>query len=248
MKRLFTAALIAAALAAAQAAAAELKVIAGGSLSGAFAELGPRFEQTSGHKLSISYAATPQLIKKATSGEAFDAAIVPREVFADAAAKARFVPGQPAPIGRVGYGIAVRAGSAKPDIGTPEAFKAALVKAQSVAFIPDSAAGAYVMKVFDRLGIAEVMKAKTKAQANTAGVVNAVASGEAELGVFLINVFAVPGLDIAGPFPDDLQQNLIYEGAATTDALNAAGAKAFIEFLRTPEAASVMKAKGMTPG
>jgi molybdate transport system substrate-binding protein len=177
----------------APAAADELKVIAGGSLGGAFAELAPRFEQASGHKLTIAYGATPQLINKATSGETFDVAVVPREVFADAAAKARFVPAPTVTIGRAGYGVAVRAGSARPDIGTPDALKAAMLKAQSVTFIPNGAAGAYVMNVFDRLGIGEAMRAKTKAQPNTAGVTNAIKYGDAEFDVFLVNVFAVPG-------------------------------------------------------
>ena len=102
--------------------------------------------------------------------------------------------------------------------------------------------------MFTRLGIDEVMKAKTNRQPNPAKVVQAIVNGDAELGVFLINVFATPGLDIVGPFPAELQNELVFEGALAADTKSAAAGKAFIEFLRAPEAAAVFKAKGMSPG
>jgi molybdate transport system substrate-binding protein len=247
-KSTVTAAILALALMSPAANAAELKVLAGGAFAGPLAEIGPKFESAFGHKLVIVYGAVPQLIKQAAAGEPFDVGILPRQVFADAAAAARFPPGPKAGIARVGYGVAVKAGAPKPDVSTPDALKATLLKAQSVVFLPESAAGAYVMSVFDRLGIGEAMKAKTKPQANAALIAQAVANGDAELGVFLINVFVVPGVDIAGPFPGDLQQELIYEGVSPIDSKQADAAKAFIDYLRTPEAVAVMKAKGVTPG
>src|ERR1700690_495304 len=89
--------------------AAELKVLAGGSLRSALTELGPQFERASGHKLTIHFDTTPNLIKLATSDDPFDLAVVPIDVFRDAAAKARFTPGPPFEFARVGYGVAVRA-------------------------------------------------------------------------------------------------------------------------------------------
>ena len=99
--------------------AAELKVLAGGSTTGWLNELGPQFEHASGHKLVIHFDSTPNLIKRAVSGAPFDLAVVPVDVFKDAAARARFVPGPTIDIARVGYGVIVRAGAPKPDISTP---------------------------------------------------------------------------------------------------------------------------------
>jgi molybdate transport system substrate-binding protein len=243
-KSVITAALLAALALPAQ--SAELRVMAGGSLAASFADLGPRFEKASGHKLTITFAATPQLIKQASSGETLDIAVVPREVFKDAQAAARLP--APAQIGRVGYGVAVRAGAPKPDLSTPEAFKATLLKAQSIVFLPESAAGAYIIKVFDQLGIAAEMKAKTRAVTATPQIAQTVANGDAELGLFLLNVLAVPGLDVAGPFPAPLQSELVYDGAVAADSKEAAAAKAFIDYLKTPEAMAVFKTKGITPG
>jgi molybdate transport system substrate-binding protein len=206
------------------------------------------FEKASGHKLSIHFDSTPNIIARVNSGTPFDVVVVPVDVFKDAAAKARFAPGPTVDIARVGYGLIVRAGATKPDISTPDAFKKALLAAPSIAFLPASAAGAYVTKVFERLGITEEMKAKTKAQAAPAQIAPAVAKGEAELGVFLTNVLAAPGVELVGPFPGDLQQELVFTSAVAADTREADAAKALIDYLRTQEATAIIKAAGMTPG
>jgi molybdate transport system substrate-binding protein len=227
--------------------AAELKVIAGGSMTASLKELGPAFERASGHKLDIAFAAAPELIKMATSAP-FDLGIVPMDVMKNEAARAKFAAGPTTDVAHIGFGVAVRAGAPKPDVSTPEALKAALLKAQSVAFLPESAAGAYVLKVFDRLGIADAMKGKSKPQTSPAAIPQAVAKGEAELGVFLTNVLSAPGVELAGPFPGDLQPDFVLAGAVAAESKDAPAAQAFVDYLKTPEAAAVFRAKGVTPG
>jgi molybdate transport system substrate-binding protein len=227
--------------------ASELELIAGGSLAGLFKELGPQFEKASGQTLSIHFDSAPNIISRINAGTPFDAVVVPIDVFKDAAVRSHLAEPM-VNIARVGFGVIIRAGAAKPDLSTPEAFKKALLAASSIASVPASAAGAYIATVYERLGIAEVMKAKTKVQAMPTSIAPAVASGEAELGIFLANVFNAPGIEIAGPFPADLQQELVFPAAIATNAKEPTAAKALIDFLKTPAAIAAIKAAGMTPG
>jgi molybdate transport system substrate-binding protein len=228
--------------------AAELQILAGGGMMAPLKELGAQFESASGHKIIFRFGTTPELIKLATSGDAFDLAVVPSEVFKDAAAQSQLMPGPTTDIARVGLGVAIRSGAPKPDISSPEALKQTLLKAQSVATIPASAAGAQVLRLFERLGISDTMKAKTKAQPGPAQVVQAVANGEAELGVFLANVLSAPGLDLLGPFPAELQQEVIFTAGIAAQTERADASKAFITYLTTPAAIALIKAKGINPG
>jgi molybdate transport system substrate-binding protein len=223
----------------------ELKLIAGGSLAGLFRELAPLFEKASGHSLSIHFDATPNIISRINSGTPFDAVVVPIDVFKDSVAKERLT--DPIEIARVGYGVIVRAGTAKPDLSTVDTFKKTLLAASSVASVPASAADAYVTKVYERLGIADEMKAKTKVEALPAAIAPSVAKGEAELGIFLTNVFNAPGIELAGAFPADLQQELVFAAAIAKNATATGAATALLDFLKTPPAVATIKTAGMTP-
>src|ERR1700736_3454206 len=228
--------------------ASELKLVAGGSLVPLFKELGPQFEKASGHKLSIHFDSTPSIVARVASGTPFDAVVVPIDVFKDAGAKARFAPGTTVDIARVGFGVIVRAGAPKPDISTPDALKQTLLAAPSIAFVPASAAGAYITSVFGRLGIDKNMQAKTRPESAPVKIAPAVARGDAALGVFLMNVLVAPGVELVGPFPAELQQELVFTAAVAADSKQADAAKALIDYLRTPAAAATIKAAGMTPG
>jgi molybdate transport system substrate-binding protein len=217
-------------------------------MTGPLKQIAPQFERETGYKLTIHFDSTPNLIKQAASGEPLDVAVVPVDVYKDAAARARFAAGPTIDIARVGYGVIVRAAAAKPDISTPDALKKALLDALSIAYVPSSAAGAYVSKVFDRLGIAEAVKAKTKPQQLPDQIAPAVASGDADLGVFLINTLIAPGVDLVGPLPAQLQQELVFSAAVAADSKQPEAARAFIDYLTSPAATAIIKAKGMTPG
>ncbi len=226
---------------------ADLKVIAGAGIGGPLRELAAQYEKAHGGKVTIFFGTTPELIRKVTSGELFDVGIAPRELFGNEGARARFTAGPSVDVARVGLAVAVRSGAPKPDVGTPEALKQALVAARSVATIPESAAGAQILRLFDRFGIGAAMKPKIKAQPGPAEIGQAVLKGEAELGVFLVNVLTVPGLDVVGMFPPEVQQEVCYAAAVSAHTKKPDAAKGFIAFLKTADAKSVIRSKGMEP-
>ena len=189
--------------------ATELPVIAGGGMTGPLRDLAPQFEKETGHKVVIRFGTTPELIKMATGGGPFDLVVVPVDVYRDAAARARMAPGATVDVARVGFSVAVRTGAPKPDVGTPEALKRTLLNAQSIATLPASAAGAHVLQAFDALGIGDALKPKIRAQTAPGDIVKAVASGDAELGVFLTNVLTAPGLDVVGALVWNVRVDLL---------------------------------------
>jgi len=165
----------------------------------------------------------------------------------NAQARARFAAGPPVRVARSIFGVAVKAGASKPDISTPEAFKAAMLKAKSVAVLPGSAAGAYITKLFERLA-SPPRWTPSRSSRPPAGVPQTVAKGDAELGLFLANVLTAPGVELAGPFPGELQYELAFTAALSTTTKEPAAAQTFIDFLQSPAAQATFTAKGLKAG
>ncbi|MEI6723341.1 MAG: substrate-binding domain-containing protein [Betaproteobacteria bacterium] len=225
----------------------ELQVLAGGALTGPMSELAALYESTTGQKIVLRFGTTPVLINLATTGGPFDLGVVPVDVMQDAAARARFAAGPTTDIARVGLGVAVRSGAPQPDISSANALKRVLLDARTVATIPASAGGTQAARVFAALGISEEMKTRIKGYATPAQFVQGVAAGEVDFGIFLRNVLTAPGLDVVGSVPTDLHQEVVFTAAVAENTTAAQAAEAFIAFLRTPAAATLLKARGMTP-
>lgn len=226
--------------------AGELKVLAGGAITGPLNELATRYERATAQRIAIRYGTTPVLINLATSGGPFDLGVVPVDVLQDAAARACFVAGPTTDIARVGLGVAVRAGAPRPEIGTADALRRSLLGARSVALIPASAGGTQALGVFARLGIGEEMKASITGYANPVEFVRGVAGGEVDFGIFLRNVLKAPGLDLVGPVPADLHQEVVFTAAVAREAMSAQAALAFVAYLRTPASVELLNSMGLT--
>ena len=146
-------------------------------------------------------------------GEAFDLVILSTAPIDALTAKGKIAAGARAEIARDGVAMAVRAGAPKPDIGSAEAFRRTLLSARAITYTPDSNTGIHLAKVFQRLGIVEPMQAKNIPRQGDA-IPQAIASGEAELGLALTTVLvSAPGVDLVGWVPSEFQNYLVFTGA-----------------------------------
>lgn len=228
--------------------AAEVKVLAGGAIAGVLGELGPQFERATSHKLVIQYGLAPQVKARIEAGEAFDIVILSPGPTDDLAKQGKIAAGTRADVARDAVSIAVRVGAAKPDISSVDAFKSTMVKAKSISYAPQATTGVHLAKVFEHLGIAEEMKAKTKPQQAAEQIAQAVADGEVELAVALTSsLLLARGVDLVGKLPSELQNYLVFTASIGAGAAQPEAAKAFIKYLTAPEAIPVIKAKGWEP-
>jgi molybdate transport system substrate-binding protein len=225
----------------------QVTVIAGGGFAEPMKALAPAFEAKTGHKLVALYGTAPQLVTM--SAEPFDVIITPEGVIGVDATRGRFAPGAPPAVAKVDIGVAVLKGAAKPDIRTTAALRQALVSARGVSSLQASATGAKLEKIYQKLGIAEPMKTNLRVQTTVPGITEAVAKGDAEIAIFTLNVLATdPRVDVVGPIPDEVQDAVVYFGSTSPTSKVPEAAQALLNFLKSPEAAAIIRAKGMTPG
>jgi molybdate transport system substrate-binding protein len=233
------------------AAAAEIKVMISCGFSAAYAELVPQFERATGNKVSAygpSMGETQQAIpNRIARGEPVDAVIMVGYALSKLIDQGKVSADDRTDLAKVLIYMAVRAGAPKPDIGSVDAFKRALLAAKSIAY-SDSASGVYIStEMLQRLGIVDQVKGKsTMIPAEPVGRV--VARGEAEIGFQPISELRpVQGIDIVGPLPPEVQKVTVFSAGVAIGAGEPAAAKALIAFLASPAAAEAVTKAGMEP-
>ena len=230
--------------------AAEIKVLTAGAFKQVVLALVPDFERQTGNKVAVDNDTAGGLQKRIESGEAFDVAIITPTIVDGLAASGKMVPNSRVNLATVSIGVVVKEGAPKPDIGTVEAFKNALLSAKSVAYIDPASGGSsgiYVDKLLERLGIADQVRPKAKLKKG-GYVADLIVSGEAELGVHQISeIVPVKGAVLVGPLPKEIQNTTTYAAGLSAAAQNKDAAQALIKTFSGPAAANVFKAKGMEP-
>ena len=247
---------VAALLAATAASAADLHVMISAGFYGVYAELGPRFEQATGHRLVTtrgpSMGDSPEAIPtRLGRGEAADVVILDGAAADALAARGLAKPESKVELAKSQVGMVVRQGAPKPDISTVEAFKATVLGAKSIAY-SDSGSGTYLStKLFPKLGIADRIAGKSrKVRGPPSGepVAAVVARGEAEIGFQQVSeLIHVPGVSFVAALPDELQPGFSFAGILTTAAKEPQAAAALLRFLRSPDAAATITKAGLTP-
>ena len=225
----------------------ELRMLATNALRTVILERAPQFDPAHGHSVSADFDSTNRILGRLLDGEAADLVIATGAAIDELVTRGKVIAGSRVDLASAGIGVCVRAGARRPDVGSVAAFRRALLDAKSVAYTLTGQSGVYFASVIERLGIAAEVKAKAKVSAG--GLIGeVVARGEAELGVQQISeILAVPGVELAGPLPPELQLMTLFSAGICTGTRQAETARALIRFLGTSDTARLMRTKGLEP-
>jgi molybdate transport system substrate-binding protein len=230
---------------------AELTVFSTIGVRSAAEELFSGFEKSGGHQLSVTWATAPMLVKRIDGGETADVLILSRGAIETLQKQGKIVPGSDVTLASSGVGIAVKAGAPKPDISTPEALRKTLLNVKSIAYSEPAAGGAsgvYFAKLLERMGIAELMRQKTKYPPAGGFSAELLLTGEAELAVQQKpELMHVAGTEVIGLLPGDLNLVTVFIAGIMTNSKNAGLGNALIKMLGSQEAATVFRSKGLDP-
>lgn len=230
----------------------EVRVISSGGFTAAYRQLVPRFETATGKSVVSAYGASmgdaPDAIpQRLARGEPTDVIILARSALDGFADRGVVRPDSRVDLAESRIGIAVKAGTPKPDIATVEALKQALLAAPTIAYSA-SASGVYVSsELYKRLGIEAEVAPKSR-RILSERVAAVVARGDATLGFQQISeIVGVPGADLVGPIPAEVQQVTIFSAGILTNARNPEAAAELIRYLASPGAAETVAATGLDP-
>jgi molybdate transport system substrate-binding protein len=228
--------------------AAEIRVISVPAFIGVFKEIVPKFENTTGHKVLVDFEVGGPLMRKIDSGERFDVAIIGPQSIDLLISRGRIAADSRVDIARVGIGVWVRPGTPKRDISSVEAFKRMLIEAKSISYTREGGAGIYMAGLIERLGLADIMKPKTRFMSGGGQNQDAVAAGVVEYGISVASDGAGRSdVELLGLLPREIQNWIVFVGGVAIGASDPASARSYLKFLVSPEARLVMKAYALEP-
>jgi molybdate transport system substrate-binding protein len=249
MKKTLSATLAVSLLALATAAsAAEIKVFCTNGVKAVVEELVPQFERTStnGDKVVLQFEPSTQLRKRIDAGEPFDLVIMTTALVDEEIKAGKLLADGRTFVAKSGLGVSIRAGAKKPNIATVDAFKRALLNADSITFAQQGASAQPFEVLVAKLGITSQLRPKYNLRNTASEVGDAVAMGVVELGIAPVSeILPVRGVDLVGPFPKDVQSYVEMTGAVSAGAKQKDAAKKLLAFLVAPANLPVFKTKGM---
>jgi molybdate transport system substrate-binding protein len=233
----------------------EISVSCAGAMRDIVTELADVFMLNSGSSVSFTFDRSGVVKNKVLDGDRVDVAITTEAAVDELVRRRKVEPDGGAVVARSKIGVAIRSGTVKPDIGSVESFKRLLLDAKSVVCADPatgSPSGNHFMALLSRLGIAADIEPKLSlvgaGQGSIVVVCEAVAGGRAEIGIQQIaEILPVPGVDLAGPLPEALQQITVFAAAVGASVRELELARRFIAFIASPAAAPVVIAHGMEP-
>lgn len=224
-----------------------LRVLSSNGVKSVLEQVLPDIERTIGHPLSIDFSTAVALKAKIDAGEPFDVAILTPAMMTELVGKGKIADGSPVTFARTGVGVGIREGAPVPDVSTPDAFKATLLAASSVAFTAEGQSRATVDKAYATLDVTEAMKQKSMLTGPGGGPV-AVAEGKAELVLTLVSeILPVKGVRLVGRLPEELQGYVSFSAGRGTSSRDVEAADALLRYLGSAAPVDALITQGMEP-
>ena len=227
----------------------ELRVICSNVIKAAVEQLLPAYQRESGQRVSIKYGASAELKRSLEAGESFDVALLTTGVIDDLSRQGIIAAASRAGIAQANLAVGAKAGSPKANVTTADGMRRRLLDAASITYSRDGGGVAAIERMIEALGIKEPLKNKTFPQATAGRAGQSVAAGEYELAFAPVTeIVAAPGAQVLGLFPPEFQRPLaITAGVSAKASSPTAAAAAFVNFLRTRAAMTIIEATGMAP-
>jgi molybdate transport system substrate-binding protein len=217
------------------------------ALMGAVRSLAGKYEAAGGARIDADFAPTLRLLDRLHDGETADVVILTREGLAGLVANASVVEESCVELARSFVGLAVKGGTAHPDITTEAALRATLLGARSIAYSGLGASGIFFAQLIAQMGIKADIDARATIipQGFTA---ERLVSGEADLAVQQISELKqVIGVEIVGPIPLHLQSPAVFSAGRLTRSTKIERSDALLNFLASAEAAPALRESGLEP-
>jgi molybdate transport system substrate-binding protein len=231
--------------------ASPLKVASARSLQEVLKPLGAAFEARSGTPVEFFFGPVGTVRERLDGGAAADVIILSDSLIAAYAKTGRVAASSQRSVGRVGIMLAVREGAPAPDISTPDLFKQALLIARTIACSDPAiggSAGTHFAALLKEFGIEEAVGPKLLKHASGVRVAQAVAAGEADIGITLLpELLPVKGVYPAAALPDALQKFTTYVAAVAAQSGMPEAAAAFIRAAVDPDLAASWREAGIEP-
>ena len=237
-----------------RATAAEIMVFAPGGVRSALLGAAASFERETGNKVNFTFGTGGGIQKQVAGGAVADVTVLPVAGISDLEKKGLTAPDSRVAVGSVGVGIGIKAGAPRPKIGTPEEFRESLLAAKSITYADPARGGTsgtyFATVVLGRLGIVEQLKGKTVLTAVGEDAVRRVANGDSEMVIVQSSeITAVPGAELVGPLPKELQNDIPYAAVVLKTGKEPDAARAFVRYLISPSGLAAFRAAGFAfPG
>ena len=228
------------------AATTPLRVLSSNGVRPAIEAAQSQIEAAIGRPLSTEFSTATALKRSIDAGEPFDVAILTPPLIDDLVMRNKAVAGSRVDVARVGVGVGARQGAPPADVSTPDGLRRTLLAAKVVAYTAEGQSRTTVDKALETLGLTAAIAPKSMITGPGEGPA-AVASGKADLVMTLISEILIPGVQLLGPFPPEMQNYIVFTAARNANSSNPEAADALLRYLAGPEVAAALKAHALEP-